>query len=283
VAKPDSEFVKKLRASGKRALGGGVAGASAMVFQVGTLMWMRTIMNYQYRNGGTFQGAFRTLMAEGGVPRLYSGILPALLQGPASRFGDTFANAGALALCETNETLNGLPTGVKTVFASAAAASMRIFLTPVDTVKTMMQANGKEAMPLLKAKIATGGPQVMFHGATATMAATFVGHYPWFATFNTLQANIPTPADLPTKLLRNAGIGFAASIASDTISNSLRVVKTVRQTNATMPYKDIVTGIVEKEGYMGLFGRGLKTRLLCNGTQGLMFSVIYKLVEEKLR
>jgi hypothetical protein len=283
VAKPSEAFEDKLKKAGKRALGGGVAGASAMVFQVGTLMWMRTIMNYQYRNGGTFSGAFRTLMAEGGVPRLYNGLIPALLQGPASRFGDTFANAGALALCESNESLNNLPTAVKTVFASAAASSMRVILTPVDTVKTMMQANGKEGIPLLKAKLKANGPSVMFHGATATVAATFVGHYPWFCTFNTLQANIPTPADLPTKLLRNAGIGFAASLASDTISNSLRVIKTVRQTNETMPYKDIVKGIVDKEGYMGLFGRGLKTRLICNGTQGLMFSVIYKLVEEKLK
>jgi rRNA maturation endonuclease Nob1 len=279
---PAASFNDKLAAAGKRALGGGIAGASAMVLQVCSLMWMRTIMNYQYRNGGTFLVSYRTLMAEGGIGRLYSGLGPALLQGPLSRFGDTFANAGVLALCESQPALNALPMGVKTVFASAAAASMRIFLTPIDTVKTMMQANGKEGLPLLRAKIAKSGPQVIFHGATATMAATFVGHYPFFATFNTLQANIDVPKDLPSKLLRNACIGFVSSTVSDTISNSLRVVKTVRQTNATMSYKDIVTGIIEKEGYMGLFGRGLKTRLLCNGTQGLMFSVVYKMVEERL-
>merc|ERR1719276_443578 len=95
-------FGEKMQKAAKRALGGGVAGASAMVLQVVTLMWMRTIMNYQYRNGGTFMGSFKTLMGEGGIRRLYSGLAPALLQGPLSRFGDTFANAGALALCETN-------------------------------------------------------------------------------------------------------------------------------------------------------------------------------------
>lgn len=77
-------FGDKMRAAGKRALGGGVAGAAAMVLQVGTLMWMRTIMNYQYRNGGTFIGSYKTLMADGGVRRLYSGLAPALLQGPLS-------------------------------------------------------------------------------------------------------------------------------------------------------------------------------------------------------
>lgn len=282
VVKAGPTFGQKMKSAGKRALGGGVAGASAMVLQVGTLMWMRTIMNYQYRNGGTFIGSFKTLMAEGGVRRLYSGLAPALLQGPLSRFGDTFANAGVLALFDSNESLKNIPTAGKTVFASAAAAGMRIFLTPIDTVKTMMQANGKEGIPLLKAKLAKGGPSVMFHGATATMAATFVGHYPFFATFNTLQENIPVPADLPSKLARNAGIGFTSSVVSDTLSNSLRVIKTVRQTNATMPYMEIVNGIMEKEGIQGLLGRGLKTRLLCNGCQGLMFSVVYKLVEAEL-
>ncbi|KAJ1552189.1 hypothetical protein HK405_012308, partial [Cladochytrium tenue] len=35
----------------KRALGGGVSGAAAMVVQVFTLMPLRTVMNYQYRYG----------------------------------------------------------------------------------------------------------------------------------------------------------------------------------------------------------------------------------------
>lgn len=37
-----------LQNAAKRSLGGGLAGAGAMVVQVSTLMWMRTIMNYQY-------------------------------------------------------------------------------------------------------------------------------------------------------------------------------------------------------------------------------------------
>jgi len=59
------------------------------------------------------------------------------------------------------------------------------------------------------------------------------------------------------------------------------VIKTVRQTNETMSYKNIVMKVVEEDGWAGLFGRGLKTRIICNGMQGLMFSVMYKLFEEK--
>jgi hypothetical protein len=49
-------------------------------------------MNYQFKNGGGFVSTLRTLYSEGGVVRFYRGILPALIIGPMSRFGDTAAN-----------------------------------------------------------------------------------------------------------------------------------------------------------------------------------------------
>merc|ERR1719473_2082941 len=114
-----SEIMKK---AGKKALGGGLSGAAAMIIQVTTLMWMRTTMNYQYRYGTGTMEALKALYAQGGILRFYQGYLPALIQGPASRFGDTAANAGVLALFEQNETARNLPTPVKTVFSSATAA-----------------------------------------------------------------------------------------------------------------------------------------------------------------
>jgi hypothetical protein len=270
-----------MKKAGYRALGGGLSGAAAMVIQVGSLMWMRTTMNYQYRYGTNTTTALKTLYNDGGILRFYRGVGPALIQGPVSRFGDTAANAGVLELFASNESANSWPTPVNTVFASATASSMRVFLVPVDTVKTIMQVEGKEGIPKLTAKYKAGGPVVFFHGAGATMAASFVGHYPWFTVFNTLQQNWPKYEDRAQGLCRNAAIGFIASVSSDTVSNSLRVIKTVRQTNDTMSYKDIVLKVVEEDGWGGLFGRGLKTRIICNGLQGLMFSVMYKMFEEK--
>ena len=60
-----------------------------------------------------------------------------------------------------------------------------------------------------------------------------VGHYPWFATYNFLSENIAEPPKHPLAvwLLRLAFIGFVASVISDSVSNSLRVVKTYRQVN----------------------------------------------------
>ena len=37
-----------------KAVKSGTAGASAMAVQVISLMWMRTTMNYQFKNGGNF-------------------------------------------------------------------------------------------------------------------------------------------------------------------------------------------------------------------------------------
>jgi hypothetical protein len=55
--------------AGKRGLGGGIPGALAGMVQVITLMWLRTIINYQCRYGTTFTQAFVTLTNDGGIAR----------------------------------------------------------------------------------------------------------------------------------------------------------------------------------------------------------------------
>lgn len=264
-----------------RSLGGGLAGAGAMTVQVASLMWLRTTMNYQYRYGMTTREAMVTLYGEGGAARFYRGFMPALLQSPLSRFGDTAANAGVLALFESTDA-RGWPTPVKTLFASAIAAGMRIALVPLDTVKTVLQVEGRAGLQVVATKYTKGGAPIFFHGSVATSAATFVGHYPWFTTFNTLNETLPNYAERPKQLLRNAGIGFCASVCSDTVANSLRVMKTVRQTHETMSYGSIVRQVVKQDGIAGLLGRGLKTRIIANGLSGVMFSVLYRIFEERL-
>lgn len=109
-------------------------------------------MNYQYRYGTTTTVAIKTLYADGGWTRYYQGLTAALVQGPVSRFGDTAANVGILALLESNGFMKKLPSLVKTVFASLAAAAFRMILTPVDTVKTTLQTEGRGGMKLLRAR-----------------------------------------------------------------------------------------------------------------------------------
>ena len=99
-------------------------------------MWMRTTMNYQYRYGTSTTEAMKHLWREGKIRRFYRGYAPALLQGPISRFGDTAANVGILALLESH---TELPIALKTGAASITAGVWRIFIMPIDTVKTTLQ------------------------------------------------------------------------------------------------------------------------------------------------
>jgi hypothetical protein len=44
----------------------GLSGSIAMGSQVTSLMWLRTTVNYQYRNGGTSMQVLRNIYKEGG-------------------------------------------------------------------------------------------------------------------------------------------------------------------------------------------------------------------------
>mmetsp|Transcript_19845 Transcript_19845/g.41242 ORF Transcript_19845/g.41242 Transcript_19845/m.41242 type:complete len:290 (-) Transcript_19845:40-909(-) len=274
-------FKEVLDKSAKSAMRGGTAGAVAMFCNVGALMWMRTTINYQYRNGGTFPQALKALYKDGGIPRFYRGVAPALIQGPLSRFGDTAANTGIMTFFDSYQWGRELPSTVKTIGASLAAASWRIFLMPIDTCKTTMQVQGSIAPVFTKVK--TSGPTVLYHGSLAAASATFVGHYPWFATYNFLSANIAKRDSKIEELGRRALIGFCSSAVSDTCSNSIRVVKVYKQSSPTnVSYPEAVSNIVKKDGVAGLMFRGLETKILANGLQGILFSILWKQFEEVL-
>ena len=135
-------------------------------------------MNYQYRYGTTTTQATRILYNDGGWTRYYQGLSAALVQGPVSRFGDTAANAGILALLQSNSYMKRMPSFFKTIFASLAAAAFRMILTPIDTLKTTLQTQGRPGVAILKARVRRYGLGTLWYGALATAAATFVGHYP---------------------------------------------------------------------------------------------------------
>jgi len=326
------DYQSILRKASSRAMGRGKAGAAASVVQVLSLMWLRTAMNHQYRYGGNLTNSLSVLVDEGGISRLYRGLPFALVQGPLTRFGDTAANAGIVAILESYPKTTDWPLPLKTLCASLFAGLWRIVLTPIDACKTVLQVDGKEGLDRLWGEVTTissssGGPAVLYRGALATAAATAVGHFPWFLTYNFLDANLPLASPDASNsslefLVRAAACGVAASSVSDCCSNSLRVLKTTRQTLSTSSsvspvvkeddvgvveevtdgevgkkrddlspstdavdassYASIVKNIVEQDGWSGLFGRGLKTRILVNAVQGAAFSILWKYFQEKL-
>jgi hypothetical protein len=270
-----STFGEIMEKSGAAAMRGGLAGGAAMGANIGCLMWLRTTMNYQYMHGTGFRESLRILYKDGGIGRFYRGVGPALIQGPMSRFGDTAANTGIITLLDSYDETKELPVAIKTLAASGAAATFRIALMPIDACKTTMQVEGSIA-PLI-AKFRANGPRVLFNGSLASASATFAGHYPWFATYNYLSANLPEQQDRFMELGRRAGIGFCSSVVSDTTSNSIRVVKVFKQASTEqLSYPAIVRRIVAADGISGLMFRGLETKILANGLQGILFSVLWK-------
>ncbi|CAN0436297.1 unnamed protein product, partial [Ectocarpus sp. 12 AP-2014] len=167
-----------------RAASGGIPGAVAGLLQVVTLMWLRTIVNYQCRYGTSIVAAASELYRQGGVLRFYRGVVFALVSNPMSRFGMAAANEGAMALSDA------LPVQVSVTFttwiASLFAGVWRVVLTPLDTCKTVLQVEGPKGFASLMKKVWGGHLGCLYQGATAAAAATAVGYFPWFLTFNYL-------------------------------------------------------------------------------------------------
>lgn len=266
----------------KKSFDRGISGFCAMGVQVTSLMWLRTTMNYQYRYG-TGTGTLNTiklLYSKGGLLRLYRGYSAAITIGPLARFGDTASNAYMMSLLENKN----IPIGIKTASGSLVAAGTRSLLMPLDNIKTIKQVEGKEGFNLLKNKVRNHGYKVLFHGSGASITATFVGHYPWFLTYNLLNNKMPIyeKNENYKNHIRNGFIGFNSAVISDCFSNSFRVIKTTKQTYKTpISYYNLTKNIIDIDGIQGLLGRGLKTRIITNGTQGILFTIIWKYLQDE--
>lgn len=276
VKKPNS-LAAVLLVSLKKAWTVGSAGFIAGTMQVFAFMWLRTTMNYQVKNGGSFSEVLHKLWAEGGLARLYRGLLPwAIFQAPLSRFGDVAANEMVISVLGT--LFPQIPVSVSTFLSSLTSACWRILITPIDTCKTILQTDGDKGMKILRDKVAKGGPLVLWQGWEGNYIANVVGGYPWFAVMNYLSQRVPVPKGNVQKLIRSAFLGACASSISDLVSNSIRVIKTKKQTheNAHITYRQAIKEIVDEDGVYGILFRGLETRILTNVLQGAFFTVVWK-------
>ena len=207
-----------------------------------------------------------------------------MIQNPLSRFGDTAANQGVLEIFASTPWGQSVPVGVTTAVGSAAGSLWRIGITPIDTLKTTMQVEGADAYQMLLDKVAKNGFTTLYAGCIANAVASFVGNYPWWFTYNQVNELLPKSDELYLKLLRQAALGISASFVSDLFSNSIRVIKTTKQTSAeALTYLETVKEVVDKDGIVGLFTRGLGTRVLTNCIQATLFTVLWKLIDDMLK
>ena len=71
------------------AFSSGSSSAVAGSVQVLSLMWLKTIVNYQYRYGGSISKAVTELYNQGGLSRFYRGLSFAIIQGPLGKYSLT--------------------------------------------------------------------------------------------------------------------------------------------------------------------------------------------------
>ena len=274
-----SSFQRILIKAGKRGIGGGLPGAVAGVVQVLTLMWLRTIINYQSRYGSSFGQAVGVLFREGGIGRFYQGIGFALVQAPLSRFVSTAANDGVNSLLSSLDFTKAWGAGRTTFVASLVVGLWRMALMPIDTCKTVLQVDSVEGFKNLLRRVRAGKFGVLYQGAIANALSSILSHYPWFFTYNALSKSKWIIEKVRMTLARNALIGMVSSVVSDTVVNAIRVVKTTKQaigSKHNVGYVEVVRMIVAADGWKGLFGRGLKARILANALQSIVFTVIWR-------
>ena len=147
-------------------------------------------------------------------------------------------------------------------------------------LKLNYQVNG--SLNTLKTNVKQNGIRTMYNGSIAAFSSTLIGHYPWFVTYNYLNIYIPENKNDSTidKLTKRASIGLCSSIVSDTSSNFVRVIKTIKQTSTnTLSYRETITNLYSKEGYNWVF-RGLKTKIITNGLNGIMFSITWRYFQD---
>jgi len=171
-----------------------------------------------------------------------------------------------------------------------------MMLMPIDTCKTVMQIEGSHGLSLLLDKVRNNGRvDLLYSGAVANAASAWIGHYPWFYTYNLLSKNEALVRLITWNTGRNALVGFVSSIVSDTVANFMRVIKTTKQSlGATTSggskgnnlaggasYRETIGLILAVDGWRGLFGRGLKTRILGNALQSILFTVVWRGLSER--
>ena len=84
-----------------------------------------------------------------------------------------------------------------------------------------------------------------------------------------------------TVLTKRATCGLGSSLVSDTTSNFVKVIKTIKQTDhGNTSYLNIIKSLNKSDGYGWVF-RGLKTKLFVNGINGIVFSISWKYFQTK--
>lgn len=247
-----------------------------MAVNVSTLMWLNTVTNNQYVHGTKAGDTFKALYRQGGLARFYNGFATTLIHGCVARFGDIYAHS------IVKENSNNCSI-VNTLQSATLASGIRGLITPIETLKVMRQVDNSRDCKItrLYRKARQHGPSTLWNGSGAVFTSNFVGYVPWFYTYDVLNNLVRKFEDPCHQIIRNGSIGFVASVVSDVVSNSVRVLKTLKQTDAlNRSYITIVKNALHEKDSTCILFRGLSTRICTNGVQSVLFTVLWNLFDK---
>eukprot|EP01032_Pedospumella_encystans_P016701 gene16702-19047_t len=202
---------------------------------------------------------------------------------PITKFGAIAANEGSGVLVASL----GLPAVsaefYATVLGTVLTVVWKVLLMPPETCKTVLQVDGTRGFEKLMLRVTKGNVWTLWQGSAAAILATTASHYPWFYTYNLLDRSLHKTDAMVQVVTRSAFIGFVASAVSDTVSNFLRILKTVKQSTSAdglhaLSYLQITKNVYAEGGLTALLGRGLGTRIITNGIQSILFTVLWKVL-----
>jgi len=249
-------------------------GATSGIIQVSSLLWLRTINNYQYRYGTDISTTFKTLYNSGGVLRFYKGYIPSLIVASNCKFAELNGYYYSKH--------NNFSEKEQLLFISTISSLTKLSLVPIDTLDVVLQVEGKKGINILKTKIKKNGYNVLYYGATPWILNNFIGTYIWFNVHNYLDFKYKDEYKNGVKFnVKNGLIGLVSSLSSDIVTNPLRILKINKQANSTsISYMSTIKDIHQTKNYSEFFLRGLKTRMIIHGIQNVAFVIIWKNLEK---
>jgi len=243
-----------------------------------------TVKVLQQTGGSQYSGAYdcisKTFRA-GGIPALYSGLVPPLL-GSMMENVTLFVAYGyikkALGINEEDATLSSAPPLWKYCLSGAGTGCFSAcVLTPVELVKCRLQVQGAGG-GALAGTVAYAGPidcvarivreeglRGLWRGNASCLAREIPGNFAWFGAYETVLRGIQVSkgyekkADVPVAY--SALAGSFAGVAYWGVPFPADTVKTKQQTDprfAGRAFADVFRAVLREEGVAGLYkGAGI--------------------------
>ena len=248
-------------------------GITSGIIQVSSLLWLRTINNYQYKYGTPLIDTFKLLYKNGGFIRFYRGYVPSMFVASSCKFGEL--NAYYYSKEMNLSKLESL------FLISSVSSIVKLSIIPVDTLDVFLQVEGKKGINILYNKIRTHGIKVLYYGVNPWILNNFISTFTWYGVHNYLDNKFKHNETINFNI-KNGLIGLSASLVSDILTNPLRILKINKQSHfENVSYISSIKKIIKKNGISEFILRGLKTRMLIHGIQNVFFTITWKNLEKK--